>query len=115
MNRRALLKLAPAALVVGAVPAVAVEETPVMRMFREWTALWAEAERLCDGVWKETEAEHEAVTGRMVELETQMVAAPKSSLLEIMMAVTAATNFGVVSYEDSFFLPTIAEARALVA
>ena len=46
VSRRSFLAAAPALAVAGAGPAPAATETPVMALFREWTALWAEGERL---------------------------------------------------------------------
>lgn len=90
-------------------------ETPVAAMFREWSALWAESERLCEGNdWQETEAEFNAVHDGMIDLERSMMAAPKVSVADIALAIAAATNFGVAAYEDEFFKSIQAEARALV-
>lgn len=127
MNRRAVIAAGPlaglaAALVAGDANAAVVEaltveerETPVAALFREWSALWAEGERLCDGGdWQETDAEFNAVHDRMIDLERSMMAAPKVSVADIALAIAAATNFGVAAYEDESFKSIQAEARALI-
>ncbi len=116
-NRRALLKLAPAALAAGAVPAfAAAEETPVMKLFQEWqVAHDAEVVAFRESDTGEC-AMCDAATDRRVAVEKRLIAAPCEGLGDWALKVIAWTCFGDFSIEDSCGRHDLwAEARALVA
>lgn len=116
MNRRNILKAMPAALVVGAVPAfgaVSVEETPVMKAYREYVAYreWVNGPETANFTDTETDR---AIEGLDVHLE-RIVSAPSAG-----PADTAIKLYAVIAdYEALYGCPyrdaLEAEARALVA
>ncbi|MDQ7776259.1 MAG: hypothetical protein Q4615_10395 [Paracoccus aminovorans] len=116
MNRRALLKLAPAVLAAGAVPAAALcvvdpAETPVMRAYREWEALYAFLNRDDRGGLSADDWNSEC--DRRIEIEDQMMEMPAQNARDIIAKVLAYTANGdsELPYPDHAFW---AEARALV-
>lgn len=90
-------------------------ETPVMKLFREWCPLWAKSCDMFDaGVSEEVEVEHDRIEARMADLERAMMDAPKAGMMDILVTIAAATNFGVIGYGDEVWEPLQAQARALV-
>ncbi|WP_147296831.1 hypothetical protein [Paracoccus thiocyanatus] len=113
MKRRDLMRLAPAALVATATPAVVaagVEETPVMRLFRKWKAAdaafiaadEADADRLHDVRWN---------------IETRLINTPSQNMKDVLIKLNAWTYFGDGDLEGKFN-PHLemfwAEAQALI-
>ncbi|MDQ7264074.1 hypothetical protein NM680_19980 [Paracoccus sp. PS-1] len=118
MKRRDLMRLAPAALVAGAAPAVGaagVEETPVMKLFREWqVAHDAEVVAFRESDTGEC-AMCEAATDRRTSVEKRLIAAPCEGLGDWALKVMAWTCFGDFTIEDSCGRHDLwAEARALI-
>ncbi|WP_017999057.1 hypothetical protein [Paracoccus sp. N5] len=117
MNRRALLKALPAAVVAGAAPAAALcvvdlAETPVMRMFRQWVA---EETRL-NGEEGRTmpESQFNADLFAQNELSNRIMEAPAEDARDMIAKALAWTSYGTFELpnDDHAFW---AEARALVA
>ncbi|WP_434286316.1 hypothetical protein [Celeribacter sp. SCSIO 80788] len=117
MNRRELLAAAPAALVAGALPAIAGDaETPISKMFREWVRLDLEEERTYENEpTGEGDALCDAATARKCDLARRIQNTPAQSLADlgmIIMAMSDFGNYGVRMNETEQFRK---EARALVA
>lgn len=94
MKRREFLIATPAVAAAIAVPALSVpqiEETPVMRAFREWEAYSA---------WVNTEAgdlpepEWDAAVNRLTDLEDEIIETPAESAFDVVAKVAAYANFG---------------------
>lgn len=114
MNRRALLKLAPAALAVGAAPALAVaasEETPVMKLFREWKRANEFAHSQAD------DEAFEKALGERWEVEQRLMQTPSQNERDVLIKILAWTQFGDGDLEagNPISQPIWDEARALVA
>ena len=122
MRRRALLKLAPAALVASAVPVAALAaadpvDTPVMRLYREWEAV----SKACDTVGREPEtpendAAYEALLEQQGNIETALMKAPCTCAADFAAKVIAWSSCGVYALPDEKSDPAFwAEARALIS
>ncbi|QRZ13743.1 hypothetical protein JWJ88_03505 [Paracoccus methylovorus] len=112
MNRRALLKAMPAALVAGAAPAVAVadEETPIAAMYREIIRL---REVACDRSLPE--AEGDAACDQMMDLANDIVDLPARDADDFLRKVLGYTVNGDHEIGDGPKAAEIwAEARALI-
>ncbi|MGA0613434.1 hypothetical protein [Paracoccus sp. KR1-242] len=112
MKRRDLMKLAPLALAVGTTPVIAAvkEETPVMRLFREWRA-WDDFANA-----QEDDKDFEnALEGRW-EVEQRLMQTPSESARDVLIKVNAWTNFGDGDVEgcDPRLSMFWAEARSLI-
>lgn len=112
-TRRALLKAAPALALVGAVPAAASTDTPVMAMFREWKRISAEmhaayaakdddaGDRACDARWA-----HEQI----------LIHEPSQCEQDLLLKIIAWTDAGETDLEvGNPHLSTVwSEMRALI-
>lgn len=116
MKRRDILKMAPAALVAGAVPAVALDqpETPVETLFREWLRLFEIEQSVYEVSPAGSDAETAAATQSLMAVERKMVAVPAQTERDWMLKAVAISCFGVFPVEDEHH-PIWAEAKALVA
>lgn len=116
MNRRALLKLAPMVPVAAAlgVPAVAAEETPVMRAYREWKAA---SDDLRDPKWDSRSVEdQDNACAALVGAQERILNIPARNQRDFILKVMAHTSFGEHGLPDEDQNPSLwAEARALVA
>ena len=115
MKRRALLKLAPVALMASAVPAAALAvadpvDTPVMRLFREWRAA---NELVLEAEDDDTLNERSDVR---TEIELRLFAEPALNERDIVLKMLALTLDGVDWSNDHYNSggKIAAEARALV-
>ena len=118
MNRRALLKLAPAVLAAGAVPAAALcivdpAETSVMRAYREWKAA---SDDLKDPKWDLMSVEEQdRVCDRVSKMQDVILNIPAQDQRDFILKVMAYTYFGEHGLPDHGERPDLwAEARALV-
>lgn len=114
MNRRALLKAAPALALVGAGTAqgAASTDTPVMALFREWTRIHDHANDPSI-----SEADSEAATAAQLDLEKVLLATPVQTAADFAAKVAAYTSWGVFSLpaeEDDPAFDLWREARALI-
>lgn len=110
MNRRDLMKLAPAALAVGAVPAVA-EESPIAAMHREITAL----QTVLRGENDLTAADAERMCSRMMELADAIADLPARNADDMLRKIMGQTVNGDHDIGDGPNSEAIwAEARALI-
>lgn len=114
MKRRQLLKLAPAALAVGAAPALAVEETPVMKLFREWEPLYQfVGTSASNGM---PEEEWNQLHDRVWDIADLIVSTPAQTAQDFIAKVICNTVWGEHGLPDEGQNPSLwAEARALVA
>jgi len=116
MKRRDLMRLAPAALMAGAAPAVGaagVEETPVMKLFREWEPLYqfvgASAR---NGM---PEEEWNQLHNRVWDIADLIVATPAQTAQDFIAKVICNTVWGEHGLPDEGQNPSLwAEARALI-
>lgn len=83
--------------------------SPIMTMFREWEAKYAEAGDMA----KTTDEQSEALLDRCRVIEHQMLPVPAVSAPEFAAKLIASTSYGGFSVDENGLL--IAEARALVA
>ncbi|WP_374327306.1 hypothetical protein [Paracoccus pantotrophus] len=116
MKRRDLMRLAPAALVAGAAPpagAAGVEETPVMRAFREWKAA---SDDLKDPKWDLMSVEEQdRACGRVSKMQDAILNIPAQDQRDFILKVMACTYFGEHGLPDHGERPDFwAEARALI-
>ena len=119
MNRRNLMKLAPAALAAGAVPAVgmsggvvAAEETPVMKLYRQWRITQAKTERAPRDMPDEG---FDALVEAHVAIERQMMQEPAQDARDWVIKIAAWTDFGVFCVQDRGENEALwAEARTLI-
>lgn len=113
MKRRAILTMAPAVLVAGAIHSAALgqpEETPVAAAFRDWSRqrdLWR---RVAQQGLEDDEAEY----AKMVALEEKMMALPSQTAKDMAIKMVVGHGFGEQSCLDYDGI-VWAEARALVA
>lgn len=118
INRRALLSALPAAALV---PAAAlsgevlppITETPVMRLFREWDAIYqfqnGETGHLTDD-------EFNTYSDRRIEMEDRVLGMPVEGPSDFAAKVVMLTNYGDHDLRSPEYYPEFwAEARALVA
>lgn len=116
INRRCLLSLAPAALAVGAAPAMAMQvaETPVMRAYREWEAADADLQH---PKWDERSNEdQDAACALLSAMMDEILAIPALNARDFIMKVMACTCMGENGLPDERQDPQLwAEARALIA
>lgn len=115
--RRAVLKGAPAALVaaltagdVNAACTIAMAETPIMALFREWQAAWD-----ASMVYDLTDAEREVHVDEQLRIEELIVALPALNAADFVAKVTTASSYG--GFGLPYFLdePEFwAEARAVL-
>lgn len=120
MNRRDLLRTAPVAAIAAALTsgnaaeaaALALGETPVMRLFREWSQLDRDE---ADAYASDDEAAQDAIMDKKLAIESQMRDAPKVSVVDIALTLTAMTDFGSFIANEQTWRVLRAEARALVA
>ncbi|WP_134724833.1 hypothetical protein [Paracoccus luteus] len=112
MNRRALLKAAPALALAGAVPAGAEDETPVAALFREWKRLNAD-------VWSADKADdndafERAHDARWVH-EQILMHEPSRCERDVLLKIAAWTDTGEADLEvGNPHLATVwAELRAM--
>lgn len=114
MNRRQLLRTAPVAAIAAALTsgntaeaaALALGETPVMRLFREWEVARA--------AYNAGEGDDETGWIPMKELEDQILVAPPQTVSDYAAKVVVLNDFA--SLDDGYWGQTmLAEARALVA
>lgn len=103
MNRRALLKLAPAALAATTAPAAALcivdpLETPVMRLFREWQAGYEYLESpATDGIADEM---FNAELDRVNALAERLVDIPSENAQDVCAKIVAFTYNGSMFPDD---------------
>lgn len=113
MKRRQVLKLAPMVPVAAAigVPAVAAEETPVMRVFSEWKRLNEFAHSQTDD-----EAFEKALDERW-KVEQRLMQTPSQNERDVLIKILAWTQFGDGDLESGnpISQPIWDEARAFVA
>ena len=116
MNRRALLKLAPAAIV--ATPAAALcsadTETPVMRLFREWEVVTRIVVAASDDD-DMSDDEFEVVSQRQTDIEDEIARTPPENLRDFaakMFARSSGAKMDLPREDDCLGL--WAGARALV-
>lgn len=113
MKRRQLLKLAPVVLAAGAVPvaAVAAEETPVMKLFREWEAAMADMDARKETI---SDADWVALDCHIDGLEEKIMDEPAQNGRDFIAKIVSWSHGGVFPLpkdpSDAFW----AEARALV-
>ena len=123
MRRRDILKAAPSALMASAVPAVAtlagvapavaVAETPVMALFREWECLNA-AVQAADAAGDD-EAFERAIDDRWA-LEQVLIHEPSQRDQDVLLKIAAWTAGGETDLEcENSHLSTVwSEVRALI-
>ncbi|MDF3856207.1 hypothetical protein VB636_22405 [Paracoccus sp. APAP_BH8] len=116
MKRRDLMRLAPAALVAGAAPpagAVGVEETPVMKLFREWQPLHqfvctSASAGMPDEEWN-------PLHDRVWDIADRIFATPAQTAQDFIAKVICHTVWGEHGLPDEGQNPSLwAEARALI-
>lgn len=118
MNRRALLKAAPVAVVAGALPIAAQAtpnsgQTPVMTMFHEWQAFhdWMNS----DATYGLPEEELDALVDRKTSMEDAILDTPAQSCDDLLAKVAAYTCFGEHELPVAISAPIFwAEVRALI-
>lgn len=111
MNRRELLKSAPAIAAGFALPvAAAPSETPVMRAFREWQAYtaWLNAAPMSDD-------EMAAATNVMTDMEDALMAIPAENAQDFIAKVVAYAHNGWNGLPCADAMPELwAEANRLI-
>ncbi|UFS66560.1 hypothetical protein LO749_18825 [Paracoccus denitrificans] len=115
-NRRSLLKLAPMVPVAAAigVPAfAAAEETPVMKLFREWEAAMADMAARMDVM---SDADFVTLDGQIDKLESEILDEPAQTAQDFIAKIVSWTHGGKFSLPKHSDAPEFwAEACALVA
>ncbi|WP_287885980.1 MULTISPECIES: hypothetical protein [Paracoccus] len=116
MKRRDLMRLAPAALVAGAAPAVraaGVEETPVMKLFREWEHLH---QFVCTSASNDMpDEEWNPLHDRVWDIADQIFATPAQTAQDFIAKVICNTVWGEHGLPDEGQNPALwTEARALI-
>lgn len=91
-TRRALLKAAPALGLIGALPAAASTDTPIMGRFREWKAHneWLNSPAT-DGMSQE---EFDARCAQDTDMIDAMCSLPAQNLQDLCLKLIAVTDFG---------------------
>ncbi len=113
IDRRQLLTAAPvgiAAVVAGAAPVEAMEETPVAALFREWSAL---NDRIENGDDLSDDALDEICEHRG-DIAFEIYKTKVETVSDALMKVCAMTVFGVYGEADVGLVDVWTEARALV-
>ncbi|MTH57871.1 hypothetical protein [Paracoccus litorisediminis] len=93
MKRRDLMKLAPAALAASAAPSLAAQamsETPIMRMYRQWTVLMSKE----NGALDMEEEAFDALVSMRCDYEDQMMREPCQNATDWVIKVAVWTAFG---------------------
>ena len=120
-NRRALLKLAPMVPVAAAigVPAVASEETPVMKLFREWEIASAEETRLSTSlpIGEREDVLVDAASEKRQSIENQMLKEKSRTAQDVLAKIASWTLYGEFTFDngDERLSPVWDEIRAFVA
>lgn len=119
MKRRQLLKLAPAALAAGAVPALAVEESRIIVLFRRHQELVDQAEAYDSGTAISDNGDADEIMDRLFyneifQIKDEIMATPCQTPREFAAKVIVATCRGEVipDWDEGELFK---EARALVA
>lgn len=119
-NRRRLITTGPFAAAVAAAVAsgavampVAAEETPIMRLYREWSAIY----EYLNGEGSDLPTEEFTVEAdRRIAMEDAVLSMPVQGLADFAAKVLMASNHGDHDLPGPDYCPQLwAEARALVA
>lgn len=111
MNRRAFLAAAPAAVVLPCLAAGA-EETPIMKLFREWQILFAEEKRIfASDVGEDAE---DAIIELISAKQDALLAEPALAPTDWIAKATVVSEFGVWCLDGERCDELWAEARVLV-
>ena len=114
MNRRDLMRAAPAVLVAGAAPAVDSTVTPVERLFREWESQAAIVDAACNDKAMPDE-EFDELVGRQTDLENMIWNTPSRDTRDLAMKFYARSCVGTQDVPSAFAEPQFwDEARALI-
>lgn len=95
LSRRRLLAAAPALALAGAIPAAAEADTPISALFREWATIHNVA-----NLGQATDAEIEAASDRMLELDREMMHLPSLNATDLLMKIAAFTAWGDFDISD---------------
>lgn len=103
MQRRDLFKSAPAAILVGAFPGVAMSDqpdTPIAKAYKEWKAYrdWLEAETDIDT----SDDEFDALVDRRHDMEKALFGLPSKDLRDATLKLMAFTDCGADFSDDGF-------------
>lgn len=90
MNRRQIISAAPAASLIGFIPAVAAaDETPVMALFRQWQTVHDFAN--CEDTPNDV---HNAACRELTKLEGLIAGTPSRNSTDVLMKFCSLTEFG---------------------
>ena len=99
MNRRDLLKAAPAAALVAPLPVTAaVTETPIAALFREWASLYTDLNG--DDGNRQDEPAFDAACERLSSIEAAIMHTPSTNADDLMMKVASFTSYGGFEISD---------------
>ena len=98
MNRRDLLKGAPALALGSAVPAAAGTETPIAGLFRKWSSAFDALNN--EDYNGSDEPAFEAACNRLSEIEAAIMHTPSSNAEDLLMKIASFTSYGGFEISD---------------